>query len=66
MCTDDKSKDMLPVTIQPTGTFRQLLQLMCDNRIHRVYVAEQRDSHLHPIAVLTPTDVLKTVFNGSW
>lgn len=61
MGADDKTKDMLPVTILPNGSFRQLLQLMCNNRIHRVYVAEHRGDHLIPITVLTPTDVLKTV-----
>ena len=62
---DNVSKSMQPVTIEPSGTFRQLLELMCSNRIHRVYVAERHGALLKPITVLTPTDVLRVVFTGN-
>lgn len=56
---------MQPVTIRPSGTFRQLLELMCGNRIHRVYVAEPHGAHVDPLSVITPTDVLRVVFTGA-
>jgi hypothetical protein len=50
-----------PIWIAKTGTFQMLLEMMCRYDVHRVYVAEQHGCHIHPLTVITATDVLHTV-----
>jgi len=38
---------------------RQVLQVMCGNHVHRVYVREKGHKPHEVMAVITPTDILK-------
>ena len=62
----DEKNDIHLIAMCPSGTFSELLQLMCANRIHRVYVGKQHGHHWQPQTVITPTDILKVVFTGDW
>ncbi|KAK9818373.1 hypothetical protein WJX72_011551 [[Myrmecia] bisecta] len=53
-----------PITCTVQATLRQVLELLVENHIHRVYVVDKLDKP-HAIAVVTPTDVMR-VISGVW
>ena len=49
------------VTATPETRFRELLREFLTHGVHRVYVCERKsDTHVHPVDVVTLTDVLRT------
>lgn len=45
----------------------QVLQIMCENVVHRVYVCEKGASPYEVVGVVTPTDILALVAGvGPW
>jgi len=49
------------ILCEPTWTFKQVLEVLVKNRIHRVYVVQSVHTGGPPVGVVTMSDVLKAV-----
>uniref|UniRef100_A0A383VM92 CBS domain-containing protein n=1 Tax=Tetradesmus obliquus TaxID=3088 RepID=A0A383VM92_TETOB len=61
------SEDVPLITCSSSATLLEVLQVMCDNVVHRVYVVEKGAKPHEVVGVVTPTDILALVAGlGSW
>jgi len=50
-----------PVVVKPTGTLADVMKLIVDNKVHRVWVVDDKD---RPVSIVTLTDIL-SCFKGA-
>lgn len=49
------------VSVLPETTIDEAVQLLNEKKIHRLVVVEKKDHHVHPIGILSVTDLAKHV-----
>lgn len=55
-----QAREVKMITCTPQSTLLEVMGVLSDNRIHRVYiVAAQGATIVQPISVITPTDILR-------
>ncbi|KAF6254676.1 hypothetical protein COO60DRAFT_1642116 [Scenedesmus sp. NREL 46B-D3] len=61
------SEDVPLITCSSSATLLEVLQTMCGNLVHRVYVVEKGAKPHEVVGVVTPTDILALISGqGSW
>ena len=54
------------ISIVPGAKVSEAINVMVENRIHRLVVTEEEDGKLKPVGVLSTTDIVREMRGSKW